>query len=85
LEPSGELLVKAHVTNHTTRPVTFRATVFAPERRRQQQILAVPAPERATALYRFPNGKDLIGKDLRLRLEELGGSRVLNNHIKAVE
>lgn len=85
LEQTGELIVKAHVTNHTTRPVMFRATVFAPERRRQQQVLAVPAPERVTALYRFPDGKALLGQDLRLRLEELGGSRVLNNHIKAVE
>lgn len=85
LEPAGELVVKAHVTNRTTRPVTFRATVFAPERRRQQQILSVPAPERATAIYRFPDGKALLGQDLRLRLEELGGSRVLNNHIKALE
>jgi hypothetical protein len=85
LEESGELVVKAQVTNRTARPVNFRATVFAPDRRRQQQILAVPAPERTTAVYRFPNGKDLIGHDLRLRLEELGGSRVLNNHIKAVE
>lgn len=85
LEPSGELVVKAHVTNHTARPVTFRATIFAPERRRQQQLLTVPVPERTTAVYRFPAGKELVGKDLRLRLEEIGGPRVLNNHIKAVE
>jgi hypothetical protein len=85
LEESGELVVKAHVTNHTTRGVSFRATVFAPERRRQQQLLSIPAPERATAIYRFPDGKALLGHDLRLRLEELGGSRVLNNHVKAEE
>jgi hypothetical protein len=85
LEESGELLVKAHVTNRTGKPVVFRATVFAPDRRRQQVLMAVPAPDRTTAVYRLPDGRSLLGKDLRLRLEEMGGSRVLNNHVKAQE
>jgi hypothetical protein len=65
--------------------VFFRATLFAPDRRRQQLQMYIPGPERTTATYRLSSGRELLGKDLRLRLEELGGSRVLNNHVKAQE
>lgn len=83
LDQSGELLVKAHVTNNMTKPISFRGTLFAPDRRRQQTLISVPTAERTTVIFRLTDGQSLVGQDLRLRLEELGGSRVLNNHIKA--
>jgi len=83
LEESGELVVKAHVTNHTRQPVSFRATLFAPDRRREQRQLLYLGPERTTTTFRLPRGEELLGKDLRLQLEELSGSRVLNQHIQA--
>src|SRR5262245_3317611 len=35
LDEAGEMVVKAHVSNRTGKPVHFRATLFAPDRRRQ--------------------------------------------------
>jgi hypothetical protein len=83
LDDSGELLVKAHVTNRTSKAVAFRGTVFAPQRRRQQSALTIPAGERSTTTFRLADGLELIGQDLQLRLEEMGGSRVLNSHTRA--
>jgi hypothetical protein len=83
LDTSGDLVVKAHVTNHTGQLVSFRCTLFPPNRRREQRQLLYLGPERVAVTYRLPRGEELLGQDLRLRLEEISGSRVLNQHIKA--
>jgi hypothetical protein len=83
LDESGELIVKAQITNHTGRRISFRGTLFAPGRRRDQRQLLDLGSDRITVTYRLPRGEELIGSELRLRLEEFGGSRVLNQHVKA--
>ena len=82
VDEAGDLIVKAHVTNRTGQLVSFRSVLFAPLRRREQQQLLQIGPELTTLTYRLPRGQELVGQDLRLRLEELGGSRVLNQHLK---
>lgn len=77
----GKLQVSVHVTNSTGRPVNFQCVLFAPARRREQQSLMNLGPDRTTLVFQFPQGEELLGKSLQLRLEEIGGSRVLNHHV----
>lgn len=85
LDPSGDLVVQQTFVNETPYPVTFRCELFAPDRRRQLTLIRDQGPGRLVQEYRFPNGRELVGKTLWLRAEEVGGSRVLNYRITATE
>ncbi|MEJ5341071.1 MAG: hypothetical protein WHT09_05840 [Thermogutta sp.] len=85
LDESGDLVVQQVFVNETEYPVSFRCELFAPDRRRQFMLIREQGPGRTVHQYRFPRGKDLIGKTLWLRAEEIGGSRTLNYRITAAE
>lgn len=85
LDASGDLIVQQTFVNDTSYPVTFRCELFAPDRRRQFTLIRDQGPGRVVQEYRFPNGRELVGKTLWLRAEEVGGSRILNYRITASE
>ncbi len=78
LNEAGELEVRQTLVNETDTPLSFRCELFAPDRRRQRVQLDVPALGRATNVYTLPDGRELLGKTLWLRAEEIGQARVLN-------
>ncbi len=78
LNAQGELLVNQRFINETTQAVSFTCELFAPDRQRQKTQITGMGQGRDLKSYRLPNGKQLIGKSLWLRAEEIGGSRVLN-------
>ena len=83
LDEYGNLLVEQRLTNKTDKYVSFNCMLFIPDRRRQRiQVLDLKRG-RATSTFVLPQGKELIGKTLWLRAEEIGGSRTLNYHVKA--
>lgn len=83
LDASGDLVVHQVLINETPDPVSFRCELFAPDRRRQFCQIDGQTTGRHTFVYRFPRGEELLGKTLWLRVEEIGGSRILNYRIVA--
>lgn len=74
-----ELEVEQRLTNNSTKNVSFRCYLYAPNQRRMRaQVVELP-PGIDTRTFRVPDGKTLIGKTLWLRAEEQNGTRVLSN------
>lgn len=85
LDAEGFLEVRAHLSNQTEESISFQCHLFVPERRRDKIQLLNLGSERRTITFRIPNGRELIGQDLVLRFEEIGGSRVMNQHLRVQE
>lgn len=78
LRPDGALVVEQNLTNLSARPLSFQCLLFAPQRRREARQVINLGRDRTTLLFILPQGVELIGQDLWLRAEEIGGPRVLN-------
>ncbi len=78
LNPTGDLVVQQTLVNSGGRPVSFRFELLIPDRRRQTADVVALPPGRDQKLYRLPRGRELLGKTLWLRGEEIDGPRVLN-------
>ena len=83
MNDAGELEVTQRVINHVNRPARFKCYLHAPGRRRVQGIVQLEGHRSAKQTYRLSNGKELLGKPLELRAEEIGGQRVLIYHFIA--
>ncbi len=79
LRSDGMLVVEQHMTNLSEKSVNFECTLFPPGRRREIRQVIDQAPGRSTLTFLLPDGKDLVGKTLWLRAEEIGGDRILNS------
>jgi hypothetical protein len=77
LDKDGMLVVEQVMTNSAQLPVDFKCFLYAKGYRRQRaQVYRLGAtPDRTT--YRYHNGAALVGKELTLEAEEIGGERVL--------
>jgi len=66
-----KLLLRHVVTNRSASPLNFRAAVAVPGRERQHRPFTDLRPgETQTVEYRFPAGRELIGRRVRLTLNE---------------
>ena len=81
LDENGNLEVTQNLINRMERFISFDCLLFAPNRRRQRIQVIDLGQGRNSQTYYLPNGKDLIGKTLWLRAEEINGPRVLNYHV----
>ena len=61
------------------------APAVTPDRRRLVSQVTRLGPQRDTKRYRFPDGRELIGKTIWLRAEEIGGDRTFNYRFIAKE
>jgi hypothetical protein len=78
LNGRGELEVEQHLVNETQTPVSFRCHLFAPNRRRQKIQIIGQGQGRNVNTYRLPDGRQLVGKTLWVRAEQIDGPRILN-------
>lgn len=83
LQKNGSLLVEQHLTNLSDRPLSLQCLLFAPERRRETRRAIHLSRDGVTLKFELPRGEELIGQPLWLRVEEIGGSRVLNYTLTA--
>jgi hypothetical protein len=83
LRKDGALVVQQHLTNLSSRPLSFHCILFPPDRRRETRQILGLGHDPATLTFVLPDGEQLIGQRLRLRAEEIGGSRVLNYTLQA--
>ena len=78
LNDRGELEVEQRLVNATDDPVSFGCQLYVPDRRRlMTQIIGLVGAD-DLKIYRLPDGKELLGKTLWLRAQEIGGPRMLN-------
>ena len=85
LNVEGELVVEQRLINTTTKPVSFNCYLFAPDRRRMRRQVIELQQGRDTKIYVLPDGKELIGKTLWVRAEEVDGDRVFNRRMVVEE
>jgi hypothetical protein len=85
LADNGELIVRQRLHNHTDQTVSFRCDLFAANRRRLRTQVFDLARGEDVQTYRLPAGKELIGQELWIRAEEIGGPRVLSHRFRAGE
>ncbi len=78
LDDAGQLLVEQTLTSQIDQPLSFKCSLYAPDRRRM--IMQVPGlgGGTATKTYRIDDGKSLLGKTLWAHIEDASGQRVLN-------
>ena len=83
LNERGELEVRQTVVNRGKTPVSFRCQLFVPDRRREASQVIDLDRAADVKVYALANGRELLGKTLWLRAEEVGGDRVLNCRLES--
>jgi hypothetical protein len=85
LNERGQLEVRQTIVNQGKQPISFRCGLLAPDRRRQaNEVIAAPG-DPDVKVYLLPDGRELLGKTLWLRAEEVDGERVLNCKMTAAQ
>ena len=85
LNDRGELEVQQRMVNQTDKPASFQCQLFAPNRRRLSSRIIELGRGFDLKTYRIPGGKELVGKTLWLRAEEINGPRILNYRFVAAQ
>lgn len=80
LLPDGGLEIEQIVVNRTSPPETldFRCTLYVPGERRQRLNITKLGNGEDRKFYRLPNAERIRSEPLTLRLEQLGGRRIIN-------
>lgn len=73
----GRLVVEQQMRKLSGPPADFKCLLYSPERRRKRNQVFQLGPDLDKKRYTFLNTEGLIGQELRLRIEEIDGSRVL--------
>ena len=85
LNEQGELVVEQKLINKTDDPVSFRCSLFIPDRQRMITQVVDQGRGADVQTYRLPRGSELIGKTVWLRADELTGRRTLNDRFQATQ
>ncbi len=83
LNDRGELEIEQRFVNETKKIVSFRCELFAPDRKRIKFDILNVGRGNDVKIYRIPEGRELLGKTLWLRAEELNGPRIMNYRFPA--
>ncbi|HET6423319.1 MAG TPA: hypothetical protein VFG20_06525, partial [Planctomycetaceae bacterium] len=80
LLPDGGLEIEQIVVNRTlpAEVLDFRCTLYVPGERRQRLNITKLGNGEDRKFYRLPNADRIRGEPLTLRLEQLGGRRIIN-------
>jgi hypothetical protein len=85
LDEDGVLVVDQRMINTGNTPTDFKCFLYAHNRPRQRVYVFQLANNWDLKTYRFPDGSDLIGEVLLLKIEELGGQKRVINHRFTIE
>lgn len=83
LDERGQLIVEQRMTNSGPRTSDFKCLLYAPPRRRKRTQVVMLGPDENKKIYQYPHGEELIGHVLKLRAEEIYGTRVLIHRFRA--
>jgi len=84
---NGDLEIKQFIDNNTKpeERLTFECNLYVPNRRRMQRMVTKLSHGRDVQRYILPDADSLIGQELHLRAQQIGGQRVLNLRWKVGE
>jgi hypothetical protein len=85
LDKEGTLIVEQLMTNRTKQLADFKCHLRSKGHQPQRMQVYRLGREPDRKVYRIPDGRDLIGKELLLEIEELNGPRILNYRFVASE
>ena len=85
LDAAGNLVIEQRLTNNTDRRVSFNCLLSNSNRRRERRQIFNRGRGTTTIVFILPNGKELLGETMWLRVEEIDGPRILNHQIIAHE
>ncbi|MDA1053338.1 MAG: hypothetical protein O3C40_23045 [Planctomycetota bacterium] len=85
LDENGNLIIELLLTNATDQFVSFNCNLTTSKRRRERHQIFNRGRGATTVLFMFPNGEELLGETMWLRVEEIDGPRILNHQIVAHE
>src|SRR4029079_5196346 len=77
LDKEGTLIVEQTMTNSAARTTDFKCSLQAVGHRPQRRQVYRLGKNPDRKIYQIPDGRDLVGKELWLRLEEVNGLRTL--------
>ena len=83
LDEHGNLVIEQLLTNSTDRFLSFNCLLATEKRRRERRHIFNCGRGATTVVFIFPDGKELIGDTLWLRVEEIDGPRILNHQFIA--
>ena len=81
--PDGQLLIEQYVSNRT-QPLdvmNFRCTLSVSGHKSQTEYVTNVGEEKDRKEYKLPNAQSLLGHELWLNLEQIGGRRNLNKRL----
>jgi len=81
LADDGSLVVEQRMINHSEKLLDFKCLLYTPGRRRRRMQVFRLGNNHDVKTYVYQNGQELIGHELWLRAEELGGTRILNHRM----
>jgi hypothetical protein len=88
VDKDGTLIVEQTMTNRTDHLADFKCHLRSKGYRPQRMQVYRLGHEPDRKVYRFPDGRDLVGKEMLLEIEEVNGQRVLkyrfvaSDHVK---
>ncbi|HUG69875.1 MAG TPA: hypothetical protein VMM76_19140 [Pirellulaceae bacterium] len=85
LDENGNLIIEQQLTNATDEFVSFNCNLTTGKRRRERHQIFNRGRGTTTVQFTFPNGAELLGETMWLRVEEIDGPRILNHQIIARE
>ena len=77
LDENGRLVIQQRMVHHTDERLDFKCHLYAGSRRRKRVHVFQLGPEGDEKTYTYSNGEQLLGQPIRLRVEEVDGSRVI--------
>jgi hypothetical protein len=77
LNEDGALIVEQLMTNRAKHLADFRCKLYPKSRRPLRMQVYRLGPNVDRKIYRIPDGKELVGRQMLLDIEELNGKRVL--------
>lgn len=85
LDKDGVLAVEQSMINKSDRLSDFKCYLYAKGHRRERMQVYRLGPTLDRKIYRYPNGRELVGHEMLLEIEELNGPRVIKHRFVATE
>ncbi len=85
IDEQGRLEVIQRTINETDQPASFRCELFIPGRRSLRSQIIGLGRGQDLKNYSIEDGREVLGRQLWLRAEEIGGPRILNYRFNAAQ
>ncbi len=83
IDDDGRLVVDQWMQNTGGSPTDFKCLLYAPPRRRKRAQVFLLGAEGDKKEYIYESGEELLGREFKLRAEEINGQRVLIHRFTA--